>query len=273
MRTTSETFKQKPWRFHLLVVLISSVSLPELGQGLDKSCDEPLGLLESTFIVFGEIHGTNESPALVARHICTLVERGENVILALEMPTTEQPRLERYMESAGLDADIEELIASMFWQKFRDGRSSVAMFKLIDRAREVALSGGSIRLLAMDGRRTGELDDTSMGQAIRRAAQESPDATIVALAGNVHAMNQRGSFRDPDFEPMAYRLSDLSPTTVLVASRVGSAWACWGALTCTLDCADCPILGFNPGVSPMPGYDGTFVLESTSTSPPMAETQ
>jgi hypothetical protein len=274
MRATSEAFERKRWQVNViaLFVLMTFGPLVVLGQGIDVSCDEPLVLPESKFMVFGEIHGTNETPALVARHICTLVQRGERLILALEVPTSEQPRLDRYMASEGLEADIIDLISGMFWQTVRDGRSSVAVFKLIDRARELLRSGGDVRLVAMDGQRTGELNDASMGQAIRREAQARPDAAIVALAGSIHAMNQRGLMSDPDYEPMAYRLSDLSPTTVLVASRVGSAWACRGAVTCTVDCVDCPTVGFNPGISPLPGYNGTFVLESTSTSPPMAET-
>jgi len=106
---------------------------------------EPL-LAPGAGVLFGEIHGTVESPAFVANAACLALRAGFPVTVALEIPREEQPRVDTFLASAGMVADRAALLDSSFWQdKYQDGRRSQAMLSLLDELRRLRRGGHPIR--------------------------------------------------------------------------------------------------------------------------------
>lgn len=234
-------------------------------------CTTPKGLPRSQILIFGEIHGTNEAPAFVGEQACALARDGSKVIVALEIPKSQQPRIDKYLDSSGSSNDQSDLLSGKFWlRKDQDGRSSVAMFKLIERARTIRNSGGQISVLAIDHTINNSRDE-GMAASIRQAVASDKEVKVVALVGNYHSGNHKGTPWDSNYQPAGYLLRDLSPAIILIGGKKGSAWICvekCGPIEMAGRSSDnCPA-GYLKGQSAMPGHDGTYLLEATTASPP-----
>ncbi|MFP7723632.1 hypothetical protein [Lysobacter sp. A3-1-A15] len=248
-----------------LVASCSSVPLDLV----DPSCGGSTDIPDSRLLIFGELHGTEEAPALVGQYVCRVAKNGREVVVGLEIDSGEQERLDSYLRSPGSPTDRLELLAGPFWQRpGQDGRSSRAMLNLVERLRATRATGGNIRLVAIDQPHSGTTRDAAMAAAIRAALPSGSEGRIVVLIGNYHA--SRAPRTDSS---TAFLLSDLSPTTIGIAYRSGTAWVCdMGRI-----CGDRPVSskwaadrlpGFHDGVSPWPGYDGTYLMDRISASPP-----
>ncbi|MCP3918903.1 MAG: hypothetical protein GY711_25430 [bacterium] len=67
---------------------------------------------------------------LARRAVDAALNDEHEVVLGLEIWSTEQPALELYVQSAGTPADRDRLLTGPFWRFVRDGRSSEAMLGL-----------------------------------------------------------------------------------------------------------------------------------------------
>ncbi len=248
-----------------LVVSCSSAPFSRMNQ----FCGEKTGIPDSRLLLFGELHGTHEAPALVGRHVCVLAKEGREVVIGLEIYGEEQERLDGYLRSSGKPSDRLNLIAGRFWQKpGQDGRSSTAMLNLIEQVRAIKATGGNVRLVAIDQTRSGITRDAAMAATIRSALPTSQEGRAVVLIGNYHASKAPRADSST-----AFLISDLMPTTVVIGYRSGTAWICDMGGICGIEsisskwAADRPS-GFHSGVSPLPGYDGTYLIETITASPP-----
>ena len=85
-------------------------------------------------VLFGEIHGTEESPAFFGDAACAALARGAAVTAALEIPREERARIDAFLASAGTPDDRRALLAGAFWRRgYQDGRSSRATAAFLDR--------------------------------------------------------------------------------------------------------------------------------------------
>lgn len=189
------------------------------------------GLLSpGRILLFGEIHGTREIPAFVGEALCHAARRGPTR-LGLEIPATEQASIEAYLASAGLPADRAALMASPFWQRdFQDGRSSMAMMELIERARSLRAAGLPVSVLAFDAVPNDKaLDrDAEMARRILEARAAEPGGRVLVLTGNVHARTTRGAPWNAAFEPMGLHLARAAQDTLALDAGYapGTAWVC-----------------------------------------------
>lgn len=81
-------------------------------------------------LLIGEVHGTNEHPALVGSITAAAVAQLCPVTVALDLPAGEQTRIDTFLDSDGTPADRAALTAGPFWNRptaFADGRSSRAI--------------------------------------------------------------------------------------------------------------------------------------------------
>lgn len=186
-------------------------------------------------VVLGELHGTAEIPALAARLASAYTQQGP-LTLALEVPHTEQPEIDRYLDSDGGDAAWRALAGTPFWQVSddqHDGRRSVQMRQLIEVVRALRAQGAAVDVLAYDvGKDEADAHDhhwrdARMAANLRAALVQQPGVTLV-LSGNVHAMRTRPSWAPPELQlaPMASLLLDLQPFTVNITAASGQFWAC-----------------------------------------------
>lgn len=235
-------------------------------------CDAPSGIPDARILLFGEMHGSVESPALVGKVACALAQKG-SVALGLELPSTEQAPIDRYLASNGGAAARKALRSGQFWLH-GDGRSSVAMFNLIDNARRLKHAGLVVSVFALDPDLAGTADDNkSLAHALRMYRDRHPASRIVALMGNLHAGQAVISPFGEAITPAGYYLRDLHPVSVYVTYHSGTIWACMGTCgvhTVSSQWAPDTKPGFQSN-APMKGYSVSYMLPSITASPPAGE--
>lgn len=256
----------------LLLFLFAAIACDVALASEQTTCSWPLNMPSTNLLLVGEVHGTNEAPALIGDLACASAKSGNPVLVALEVPIEEQARLEQFLLSDGSDADQAVLLASQFWTRQpQDGRSSAAMLKLLHRLRVLRAEGARISVLAVDGDIAGSRD-ADMAKRIRSTHSEG--AAVIALLGNVHASREKGRESAPDYEPAGYFLSDLNPHSVYVRGPAGTAWVC------VPECGVTSIpdnrhvgdkRGYLPAVGVIPGYDGLYAQTSSTASPPAVD--
>ncbi len=202
------------------------------------NCDSIPGiesvLRGGTAVLLGEIHGTNEAPAMVANVTCNALKQNLSVTVALEIPIEEEDAVNRYLAGEGTTAEREALIAGDFWlREYQDGRSSSAMADLIETIRQFRKTkGDSVSILLLDNPESDLGRDRFMAGRIESEMEKSPERLIVSLTGNVHNQIMHGN----DFEPMGYHLVRLVPERRIVSLDLvhagGTAWVCAAGYEC-----------------------------------------
>jgi pimeloyl-ACP methyl ester carboxylesterase len=247
-------------------------------EACDWSADVPATVVEARLVIFGEVHGTKEIPALVGEFVCWWSGRRQNVILALEMPRAEQHAIDTYLSSAGALLDQKRLTSGVFWNTIRDGRSSEAMARLIERIRRLRASHGGVGIVAIDSGRYDASRDAAMATNLQGSMRMHPRSKFVVLVGNMHAARDNDSAADQKSESIARHLAPESPITINAQYLQGTTWSCVpGPPGCGVNKvsgwrkAD-TATGFHMGVAALPGFDGSFALGAITASLPAAET-
>jgi hypothetical protein len=180
-------------------------------------------------VILGEIHGTRETPALIADLACRAAELGA-VRVGLEIFAAEQARLDAFIASAGTPVDQQALLKGAFWTRdFQDGRSSVGMLRLLERLRVLKKGGADVAVVPFDVDESnlgGEARDRKMADNLQAAFARAPKATFVILAGNLHARKAphpqiRQTFMTQHLVTMKQAVTSLDARYGL-----GSTWAC-----------------------------------------------
>ncbi|MCC2973657.1 hypothetical protein [Massilia sp. IC2-476] len=197
--------------------------------------NDPEGLARSARIILvGEIHGTREYPALAARLACAALDGGRPVTLALEIPQDQQARLDAYMASSGGDSARAVLTSgSRFWERVRDGRSSMAVLALIEQARRWREHGLPVGLIAIDKPRGAPgTRDEHMAARVRHASTAAPELVVIALTGNMHnrlappSPSEMAGMPMRIDTPMGVLLRDLGPATIGNLLSRGASFSC-----------------------------------------------
>ena len=184
-------------------------------------------------VLLGELHGTQQAPALVTALACHALRAGLPVVVGLEVPRSEQPRLDTYLASDGSAVARTALLDSPhFWRaQVHDGRSSQAMLGVVESLRRLMRQGRPIRLVAIDQSAFGDnaVDrDLALAQAVRAQAERSPRAVVIALTGNIHNMRRFPGPASNLPTSMAMHLADLPLISLNLDFNGGQAWNCAG---------------------------------------------
>lgn len=234
-------------------------------------------------LLLGDMHGTAEIPAFAGNAVCLVLKEGRPVTLALEIPRSNQERVDAFLVSEGTAADRKAVIDSPFWaDAYQDGRRSEAMLALLDEARRLRRQGRPIRVALVDWDRSygGQERDRAMGEALATAARQAraEGGVLISMAGNAHSRITRGTPWESDYDPagfvMVREAPDLSVTALEVAYAEGTAWTCT-----TNEVASCgvrPLRGrgdaqggrivLHPEVKN--GHHGVFHIGPPTASPP-----
>ncbi|WP_457323405.1 hypothetical protein [Roseateles sp. P5_E11] len=232
-------------------------------------------------ILIGETHGNEQSPAFVARLVCGLLALDRPIILAVERISLEQPALARYLASAGRADDVRALLREEDWAApTQDGRSSVAMLKLLEQVRRWRQAGQPVELIAMvqpwssdaaasapasDPKLVQAREDRGMADTVTAALARHPAHSAVVLAGSFHTVIGSKIHQDIIGSPS---LGDVLATRTAVhviglSSSAGSSW------TCRTSCGPNPVLAA-PWDLPDARIDTRVSLGEVSVSPPAA---
>jgi hypothetical protein len=113
--------------------------------------------------------------------------RTERVVIALEYPSSEQDVLDSFAGSNGDEDAKRMLLESPFWSRpEQDGRSSEAVFQLVDGLRLLSQEAGKIELVAIASQSPDDIP-----RRLDDLAAANVDAVVVALMGNYHARRAR----------------------------------------------------------------------------------
>jgi hypothetical protein len=197
-------------------------------------CEPIEGLEPATsakMIFLGELHGTNEAPKFAGELSCNLVARRSAMLFAIEWPADMQSAFDKFFEQPTLANRSELLSHPFFALASPDGRTSVAMFALIDRLRELRANGAVVRIVLFDKSFRTQTSNDEREQILAnnlRALRDTlpSNSKILVLSGNVHSRRVRGTPWNAEFESAAYRLRDLAPITFDMAYFDGTAWVC-----------------------------------------------
>ena len=185
-------------------------------------------------LLLGEMHGTREAPELMGRLATHYAQQGP-VVVVLELSTSIEAALQRYMGSDGGVPARRELLADAYWHlppEHSDGRRNYETINLVEQLRLLRAQGKTVAVLAMDNPVGSPVDsearDQAMAQRIRTAFATLPaDGRMLVLAGGVHAMKAKPLFAPPEMQtPMGARLLDLDPYSAYTMGGDGSFWAC-----------------------------------------------
>ena len=213
---------------------------PAAAAGLALDCGPPVAgsellLAPGTTALFGESHGSAEIPALFGRLVCSAT-KAQEVVVGLEIPHDQQPLLDGFLASDGGAAAQDALRAGSFWHSpIQDGRSSQAMWALLERLRVLRAAGARLTVVAFDileadmATQSGDRDQQMAARLLAaRAAQ--PEAVLLALTGNLHARLRGGLDFAPDMIPMGVTMQAALPSLVAFDARYGAGtiWACMG---------------------------------------------
>ena len=246
-----------------------------------RSCVAPVGVASlpaSGIVIFGEMHGTVETPAFVAQVTCVAAQNGNRVIVALEWPEDFQSRIDDYVE--GRVADLQAIKDTPFISMGSDGRTSNAMFALVRDVASMRATGHRVSVAAFDIATSGKYRadttrDQAMADNVRSIASKNHNALILVLTGNIHSRKLRGTSWNAKLEPMTYLLRDLRPMTLNVAYDAGEAWVCdagCGPLPLRGNAVALGIVSTSPMIaldSRVDGHDGYFYVGKLTASAPV----
>lgn len=185
-------------------------------------------------ILLGEFHGTREIPRFVQALVERYAAEGP-VVLAVEIPASEQASLDAFLASRGTPADRDAVLQRPWWTRHddqHDGRRSLDMLDLFDGLRGLRAQGRDVSVLAYD---VGENEqhaglnwrDHRMATSVRARYRASPHARVLMLMGNVHAMLARPTFMTGPVPKTAGQwLADLKPESVRIGAREGVSLGC-----------------------------------------------
>lgn len=242
-----------------------------------------------SLLIVGEMHGSNEVPALV-RAIAEQAVQERPVRLGLEMPSNMQGAIDDYLRSTGSAADRVTLLRSPFWAG-RDGRSSKAMLQLIDTVRVLRARSEDINVFAMEPaypdhqavEKAGGytvVKETGMAASIRRElAGMAPHGLVIALMGNYHSRYEDADLSGAPGRSVTEQLASLSPVVVTPAAVHAQGWNCvaveGGCAVHAYDSRRAPAGSFPRIVVDHSSKQGPFIvtlwLDRTTASLPAAE--
>jgi hypothetical protein len=236
----------------------------------------PGAVLDAPLLVLGEVHGTREVPAFVTGYLCAAAKQQRKITLAIEFPSDEQSAIDAFMASSGTPQDGERLTGTAFWRRAaQDGRTSMAMLRMLDRVRTLRAGGADIKVLGIDSDMPPARRDGFMADKLRSALREGAGRQVVALIGGLHAVRNKGSRFNPHHESAIYLLADEHPLTLTVGTAGGTAWVCQGPspASCHATAWDINRVAPTPATlfsltPPSPQFDGVFFVGATTASPP-----
>ena len=177
------------------------------------------------FILAGEMHGTNETPAIFGDLVCAAGTSNRPIVVGIEHSVADQEAIDAFMSSSDHEAAVRTLLSRRTWTTF-DGRSSGAMLILFEKLRALKARGQIAEVVAFDDSRSGEdpaTGEARMAAAMMAAADRHPNALVIALTGNVHA-SKRVFPEIGSYPLMAMLLPPAETLSLFVADRGGEAW-------------------------------------------------
>ena len=149
----------------------------------------------SHIVIFGEMHGTNESPAAVTGVLCEIINQQTPIKFGIEAFHDQSEALNEAL-AWPIDTEILKSAGPNMW-RVPDGRSSEAIYRLLEQIALWKSLGAEIEVFAFDSTFQGDDAALSRANVMSRqvdAAARDFDGAIIVLAGGYHiSLNPIGS--------------------------------------------------------------------------------
>ena len=219
------------------------------------------GAANKRFVIVGERHGTEQSPRLFGQLVCS-ASRSRPVNVFLELATSSTAVVQSFVSSDGSDQAKQALLRSDIWdRRYADGRSSEAIFSLLETLRILVRAGADIRVFSTQPdyltAQPQFYDELARADGWARLAAARPDAVNLVLVGRAHA-----ALRDNDdlgFLPAAAHLRAAEVLAIGPAEEGGAQWS--------LDVSPTgqPLMGVHPLPGRPRGRGGIGMLRDTAS--------
>lgn len=252
---------------------------PPLSKG-DCEISTPVDLsifADKRYLVFAEVHGTNEMPELFAEIVCQFAI-GEPVDVAVEWPTKYFEPLNNYISGKNSNQFLtpRQIAQDITSSASPDGRTSEAIVEMIEFFRTIKNRGGDLVLIPFvpspnDERFAGHQANYEKGLAHSILSRQSLHRRTLVLVGNIHAQKKTYELSAGDsFEPMVTYLPEDVTLTLAPRIESGLAW------NCTVECGEHPLpnrdLAGKAYIevfdAPKSGFDGAWLIGVVTASRP-----
>lgn len=253
------------------------------------------------YVLLGEMHGSEQSPAMLADLVCTEAQRGKPILVALELGSDGDPLLQRAWTQPHAAFAKTLLETNGEWTARTDGATSQAMLAMLVRLHALKSGGIPIDVVAFNGARDDAQrerwmslpgqgpHEAAQAENIRRAANARDYGRVFVLVGGLHA-RKRPVTLDVAFEPMAMRLAPASDILSLkMTYSAGTSWSCRlkpgltpdgpvdaSMIACKSYAVPGTASGDDPGIKlggAEPDYDGSYFVGAIVASPPVGKTE
>jgi hypothetical protein len=183
----------------------------------------------TTWVMIGEMHGTNETPDAFANLVCLATKTRRPVIVALEYPVDEQPVIDAFLVSDGGSGAQAALLAAPMWHRdLQDGRTSVAFLRLFERLRVMTHQHmiGGVRAFDVPEKAVDPRERNAAMADRLTALAPDPEQLIMVLVGNFHAIRHPIERAGKTIMAAAALLPPGRAITVNVLGTGGVAWNC-----------------------------------------------
>lgn len=272
-----------PLRLFVISLIIFSTGTVHAASSDSTTCMPPAGseqLWQHMFVIVGEEHGTTETPAVFAELVCAAAAQGKRVLVGLEFPEEQLPVFTAYLASMGTGTDRQEFVDGAQWGlQSGDGRTSVAVFAMLERLRELKAAGLDIDVTTFvrSAMRTPDESQTVYERALAASLEQARGTAnadlLLVLVGNVHA--SKAPIPLPGaapLEPMAMHLGG-ELRSLWVVHQGGESWNCTAdgcnahavARRTPVELADKGVV-LDAGLAP--GFDGVLAIGTITASAP-----
>ena len=159
-------------------------------------------------LVFGEVHGTKESPEFIGDVVCHIIASGQSVTLAIEFSNTDYLDVQKYLDSESSSAE-SELLTQPYWiGGNQDGKRSLAMFDLFKDVKSYRAKTKKVDVIGFDidheefekihrqpMRYIEDFREKTMANDLLTYANANPERRIVVLTGNLHSGRSKDESR------------------------------------------------------------------------------
>ena len=264
-----------------------------------KSCAEPEGwsaiaAQAPDFVVFGELHGTQEAPGFLGSLACSLARDRNRILIAIEFSVDDNEALQRAWATDR--AKFETLLLEVGSWGRQDGVTSEAMYWMLNDLHRLRTLGYPIEIAAFNGAASPEQrakyahlpgqgpHEAILAENIASFARAGNFDHVLILVGNLHAQKKSSMLGGAVVDPMAKRLEHYGKVISLdIKHRGGFAWGCRRSSSQKLECSQlavgktndikrAPFISLNEGlIAGYAGedYDGFYWLGPITSSPPI----
>ncbi len=214
------------WNLAVFMLLILSTTIGMADEIKLSRYRHPL----PKYLFVGEIHGTVQSPAVFLELIKEYVQAGQAIVIGLEIPRSEEPAINDFLE-AGDARSEKEMLSGKFWNpqiESYDGRASQAMLDLLRGVRQLKSEHKSRRIYVIG---FSSKSDEEAAAYIKSVLDQFKDACFLSLSGNVHAMKQP-FWLNKNLKPMPVYFPADETFTINIVPRSGNTWSCYALGKC-----------------------------------------